>query len=191
MGDYQPFFPDGWRPAARNADCCHPVAVPTATDDGLSDWGEGAQFRRFQRHRVHGGASVATVAAVAAPKVPWADGLALLQRLPCPEWVTPERWERLVYHATMLSQDWGEQANALGWTTTDLFGCNPFPWVRRIDRNGLAITLADWCGPIRVRAMAADRIALEVDRGHRLHFYRFAPLGSVPIWVAYAQEGGP
>jgi hypothetical protein len=191
VGSYQPFFPDGWAAADQSDGCCQPVATPAATDDGLPDWGAGADFRQFQRERAAPATVVATVATVAAPRLPWIDGLALLKALPCPGWVAEDRWERLVYTALKLSAEWGEQAHALGWTTVDLFGCNPVPWAGRLDRNGLALTLADWHGPIQVRAVTTDKIALEVDHSNRLHFYRFERAGSVPLWVGYAQEGGP
>lgn len=191
MGSYQPFFPTGWRPAAPDADCCHAVAAHAATDDGLPDWGTGADFRQFQRQRAGGGASVATVATVAAPSLPWSNGLAQLRRLTRPAWVPLERWDRLIFEAVALSRDWGEQAHALGWDTLELFGCHPEPWKARVDRDGLALTLADWRGPIRVRAMTADAIVLEVDHGNTLRRTRFDRSGAVPIWIGYAQEGGP
>ena len=144
MGRYKPFFPNGWRPTAQDVDCCRTVAAPAATDDGLPDWGEGADFRRFQRERTPDAASVATVAAVAAPGLPWSDGLAALRLLPCPAWQTAGRWNRLVYTALNLSRDWGMQAHALGWGTLELFGCNPEPWAGRVDLDGVATTLANW-----------------------------------------------
>jgi hypothetical protein len=191
VGSYQPFFPNGRRPAAQDADCCRDVAAALATDDGFNDWGAGVDFRQFQRQRAAGRLAVANVATVAAPRLPWSNGLSLLRRLSCPAWLTTDRWERLVYEAGKLSNDWGDQAHALGWTTLDLFGCNPAPWASRLDRNGLVMTLVDWRGPIKVCAMTTDRIALEVDRGHRLHFYRSTLTGAVPLWIGYAQEGGP
>lgn len=191
MGDYQPFFPNGWQPAPNDADCCQPVAAIAATDDGLSDWGAGADFRRFQRQRATIGVGVAAVATVAAPSLPWGAGLAKLERLPCPDWLAPDRWERLVYEAVALSRDWGEQAHAFGWDALELFGCHPEPWKYRVDRDGLALTLADWRGPIRVRAITTDAITMEVDHGHIVRRTRFDRSGAVPLWIGYAPKGGP
>ena len=134
---------------------------------------------------------VATVAGVAAPRLPWAAGIEQLRVMPCPGWLPASQWERLVFVALELSRTWGAQAHALGWTEIDLFGCHTQPWKGRIDRNGLALSLAHWRGPIRVAAITDKAIALHVDHGQQLRFYHFDRAGSVPLWIGYAQEGGP
>lgn len=200
VGSYQPFDLSEWadaksagapqkgEPGARSATVAGAVAASVATSDAFPDWGKGADFRRFQRERE---GTVATVAAVATPRLPWADGVDLLKRLDQPRWMPYEQWERLVYIAVTLSRDWGAQAHSLGWSDIDLFGCNPEPWKGRVDRNGLAMLLYRWTGPIKVAAITDQSVALTVDHGHTLQFRHFERLGAVPLWVAFSQEGGP
>lgn len=199
-GSYQPFDLSQWVGAdtlatplkgvskALASTVATSVASSVAAQDSFPDWGKGADFRRFRRER---DGTVASVASVAAPRLPWADGLDILQRLPAPGWMPYEQWERLVYIAVSLSRDWGAQAHSLGWNEIDLFGCNLEPWKRRVDRNGLAMLLSRWSGPIKVAAITDQSVALTVDHGHTLQFRHFDRLGSVPIWVAFSQEAGP
>lgn len=180
-GNYKPFFPGGWKGATD--DRCQPVATPVAAT-GNAKLAEICGFLGSE-------ATVATVATIPAPSLPWSDGLNTLRRLPVPQWMTDDRWDRLVRTALTLSRDWGEQALAFGWTEIDLFGCNPEPWARRLDRDGLAVRLAEWGDPIAVRAISRQAIALAVDRGNILRFYHHERRGSVPLWVAYGQSSGP
>jgi hypothetical protein len=45
----------------------------------------------------------------------------------CPDHVDPSDWELAIGDARAFLSSWGEQAEALGWTTADLFGLAPVP----------------------------------------------------------------
>ena len=57
----------------------------------------------------------------------------------CPELVPGDRWHRCVEDGRRFLADWGEQADALGWTAKDLFGLHkppatPHPSYSRLSR---------------------------------------------------------
>jgi hypothetical protein len=57
----------------------------------------------------------------------------------CPELVPVDRWQLAVEDGRAFLTRWGEQANALGWTTRDLFGLDmpperPHPSYSRLSR---------------------------------------------------------
>jgi hypothetical protein len=63
---------------------------------------------------------------------------ALLQTK-CPALVPPNRWKACVEDGKRFLAKWGEQAEALGWTSADLFGLhsppdNPHPSYNRLSR---------------------------------------------------------
>ena len=45
----------------------------------------------------------------------------------CPDWVPAGRWQQCVEDGRAFLAQWGEQAEALGWTSRDLFGLFPVP----------------------------------------------------------------
>ena len=45
----------------------------------------------------------------------------------CPDHVPVERWEQAVEDGKRFLAKWGTQAEALGWTSADLFGLAPVP----------------------------------------------------------------
>jgi hypothetical protein len=57
----------------------------------------------------------------------------------CPDHVDIDRWQRAVADGQRFLSQWGEQAQALGWTSRDLFGLhtppdNPAQTYRRLSR---------------------------------------------------------
>jgi hypothetical protein len=74
----------------------------------------------------------------------FADAFAALERT-CPAYVDSERWQQCLADARRFLANWGHQAEALGWTTEDLFElhqppANPHPSYQRLaryDRTGL------------------------------------------------------
>src|ERR1700738_1683947 len=80
----------------------------------------------------------------------------------CPDHVPVERWEQAVEDARRFLATWGEQAEALGWSSSDLFGLhtppeNPRPSYRRLsryDETGL-IWLLEGCEVLAVTATTA------------------------------------
>jgi hypothetical protein len=66
------------------------------------------------------------------------DVLAALERR-CPDFVPLDRWRRALIDGRRFLSQWGEQAEALGWTAIDVFGLHeppaePHPSYRRLSR---------------------------------------------------------
>jgi hypothetical protein len=68
----------------------------------------------------------------------WAEGLARLRVMPCPEGVNETRWRQAVDNAGLFADQWAANANSLGWDTHDIYG---------VDRNKpeATIHMADSC----------------------------------------------
>ena len=69
----------------------------------------------------------------ASQKLSFQDVLAVLESR-CPDHVDADRWHRAVADGKRFLATWGEQAQALGWTSADLFGLHdppekPRPWL--------------------------------------------------------------
>jgi hypothetical protein len=45
----------------------------------------------------------------------------------CPEWIDLDSWQQAVEDGRCFLSQWGEKAQALGWTVKDLFGLAPVP----------------------------------------------------------------
>ena len=57
---------------------------------------------------------------------PYASELAAL-RAKCPAHVPEDRWRQAIEDATAFVSEWGERAQAFGWTARELFGLHPVP----------------------------------------------------------------
>jgi hypothetical protein len=111
--------------------------------------------------------------------------LAALERR-CPDEVDPDDWELAVEDGRRFLARWGEQAEALGWTSKDLFGLapipeNPAPTYRRLSRydpTGL-VWLLRGCAVVAL----TDRTAAIQHATGNITIYRrhnkpaFGPLG--------------
>ncbi|GEP06620.1 hypothetical protein [Methylobacterium oxalidis] len=85
----------------------------------------------------------------------WHDGLAVLspERVPCPGY-SPADWATVFGNALAFLDTFGEQADALGWSTADLFGVHHTAGIIRVDCCGaLVLTVG---GPVRF--ITADEI---------------------------------
>jgi hypothetical protein len=88
----------------------------------------------------------------------------------CPDLVPIDRWQLAVQDGRRFLAQWGEQAQALGWTTKDLFGLLPVPEhakpgfnrLSRYDETGL-IWLLD---SRRVIALSKDTAAIQSPSGN-------------------------
>ncbi len=110
----------------------------------------------------------------------WREGLANLSIIAPPPGMSPRRWERVRADAGALGETWAVTALALGWREVDLWGCNPYPSARRLDRNGLAMLLGG-----RSVAAFTDTVASILCRGgNRLSYYRAPLAGAVLLWEA-------
>jgi len=94
----------------------------------------------------------------------------------CPAYIEPARWQQAVEDGRRLLAAWGEQAEALGWTATDLFGLhqspdNPHPnydRLSRYDATGLCWLLLDR----PVVALDAETATIRCASGATLTYYR-------------------
>ena len=68
----------------------------------------------------------------------WVAGSARLSGMSCPTTVEAKRWLQLQTDARCFVDQWSIQAAALGWSTLDVFGCDPVHPADRHDRGGLA-----------------------------------------------------
>jgi hypothetical protein len=88
----------------------------------------------------------------------------------CPDLVPVDRWQQAVADGKTFLAQWGEQAQALGWTARDLFGLLTVPEhakpsfnrLARYDETGL-IWLLDGR---RVVALSEDRAAIQSPSGN-------------------------
>jgi hypothetical protein len=77
-------------------------------------------------------------------QTPYRDAFKALESR-CPEYVPPERWQRAVTDSRLFLGRWGRQAEALNWTSGDLFGLHEPPTnphasynrLSRLDATGL------------------------------------------------------
>ena len=137
-------------------------------------------------------ATLATLAGGDAQILPWTAELKRFTDQPCPPGLRPEYWDELTHEAWTVSREWGRQALDAGWSSMDLFGCNPvpFPFARRVDRDGLVMALVGLMTPTKVVEITPAGAMLR-DRQSTLFFRRRAVPGTVHLWEAYAMSSGP
>lgn len=169
---------------------------PLAAVNSVWAWGdpepEPAENRRSSRPVEPTLATLATIAGDTPEKLPWADDLERFGDTACPSGVRPDYWDELTQEAWTVSRDWGQQALDLGWSSLDLFGCNPvpFPFARRIDRDGLVMASVGLLTAVRIVSLSADGAELR-DQHSTMRFYRRLTAGAVHLWEAFAMHGGP
>jgi hypothetical protein len=96
----------------------------------------------------------------------WAEGLARLCVMPCPEGVSEIRWRQVVDDAGRFADNWAAKASALGWTAIDIFGVDRRKPEAAIHTAGLIWLL----GENRIIAISADAVAVETSGGARQSF---------------------
>jgi hypothetical protein len=125
-------------------------------------------------------------AAKTAKVIPFAHVLDTLERR-CPAHVEAERWQQCVEDARRFLASWGDQAEALGWTSAELFGlhkppANPHPSYSRLSRYDCTGLLWLLQGR-RVVALTDDTAAIQNPSTGNVLTYRktrkpaFGPLG--------------
>jgi hypothetical protein len=93
-----------------------------------------------------------------------------LAALPCPDDVSPARWEGIRAGALRFAREWAGQAIALGWTFDEIFAsAEPFA-------NGSLQGAAWFIGDSTVTAVTADAITLRTEGGATQRVYRRAGL---------------
>jgi hypothetical protein len=105
---------------------------------------------------------------------PYASALASL-RAKCPPYVPEDRWRQAIADATTFATKWGAEAQALGWTASELFGLHPVPEqpapydrLARLDDLGLIWLLRG--RPVTV--LTSTEAVILCHSGATLKFYR-------------------
>jgi hypothetical protein len=96
----------------------------------------------------------------------------------CPDHVEAGRWHQAVEDGRHFLAQWGDRAEALGWTAVDLFGLHdpperPHPSYRRLSRHDATglVWLLHGCD---VTAITADTAVIATPNGGSLSFYKSA-----------------
>jgi hypothetical protein len=109
------------------------------------------------------------------PSGPYGQLLAALQSK-CPELVEPNHWQQAIRDADSFLQQWGAQADWLGWTARELFGLHPVPErpspsyrrLSRYDETGLVWLLRGRA----VVALTATEAVMRCPSGSTLMYRR-------------------
>lgn len=163
------------------------LAERCVSPDAFEMSAEAKAFRDFCVNRASALATLATLAGVSE----WAQGVHDLIALPCPAFHSGVEWDIMSWRVYSFATEWADDGLSYGWTMLDMFGCNPDPSVRRVDRNGVAMSLARMLSPLTVAAVDADAWHFADQRGSLLRFTRMALSGQVPMWTAYSARAGP
>jgi hypothetical protein len=133
---------------------------------------ETAVLRGSAGGHLHGVADVASVAA-------WSSSIEAVRGATPPGNWRGWEWRRLIADARALVANWGDDLVAEGWSTLDVFGVNPDPRARRLDRVGLCMFLKG-CA---VEAIDANTALIRVSAAD-LHTFdrRLVARGGVPFW---------
>ena len=171
------------------------VATLATAQETVADFAmvpETAENRQFSGFVGH---SLATIATIAVPAVenryPFDADLAAFIAQPCPPGIRPETWDEITGETDAVRQRWADHAIGLGWTSLDLFGCNPNPFARRVDRDGLVASITGLLTPVRITSITAANAELTPFRGAPMKYHRMYRPGQVHLWEAYRMEGGP
>ncbi len=103
----------------------------------------------------------------------------------CPDFVEPADWQQAVEDGRRFLAQWGDQAQALGWTPRDLFGLHqvpdkPAPSYRRLsryDQTGLIWLLQGRT----VVALTTDTAAIQGSNGNLTVYRRHNKPGLGPL----------
>jgi hypothetical protein len=99
----------------------------------------------------------------------WADTFAAISQASAPGDFTPERWQDTLDGMLRFCNEWAGRAVALGWQAGEVFSLDLVAPAARVDRRGLALSLA---GGARVVGMDVDGADIEMRSGSHLRFYR-------------------
>lgn len=163
------------------------LAADSYCMDAFEASAKAEDFRRFRTDRREALATLATLAGGNG----WAQGVHDLVALPCPAFHSPSEWDTLCWRVYSFAIEWADDGLRYGWTMLDMFGCNPDPSARRVDRNGVAMSLGRMLSPLTVAAVDTDAWHFADQRGSLLRFTRMDRIGQVPMWIAYRARAGP
>jgi hypothetical protein len=78
-----------------------------------------------------------------------------------------------------------------GWSPLDLFGCNPDPYARRVDRDGLVACIVGFSTPMKLTELTAPWAVLADMNGVTMRWRPGGRQGQVFLWDAYSMASGP
>jgi hypothetical protein len=114
-------------------------------------------------------------------KIPtdWTAGLLAIADKPSPVTIKPNRWLQFRGDASRFVDQWGGQAAALGWSTLDVFGCDPTHPADRFDTMGLVWMIAD----AEIVAMGPEVVNLRNASGTRQRIWKCPVVnGRILVW---------
>jgi hypothetical protein len=107
------------------------------------------------------------------------DKLAALIAMDPPTGFSPARWSRIIDAAGVFLDKWAAEADRLGWSDLDVFGCDPAAPDARFDCMGVTL-LCDRCEIVGIDETGAD---LLTNTGARQRYRRHPmPAGTIPVW---------
>jgi hypothetical protein len=109
------------------------------------------------------------------------EGAARLRRGTHPAGVLPDQWARVQFAGEVLTAGWARQAAALGWSETDLYGCQLGPFPLAVP-GGVVVEAVRH--DAEVCALTTDTATLRFrdGTGHRYIYRDTLPEGMAPLW---------
>jgi hypothetical protein len=99
----------------------------------------------------------------------WADTFAAISQASAPRGFEPERWQETLDGMLRFCDEWAGRAAALGWQPSEVFSLDLVATHARVDRRGLALSLA---GGARVVGIDVNGADVQMPSGSHLRFYR-------------------
>jgi hypothetical protein len=109
------------------------------------------------------------------------EGAARLRRMKPPAGIVPDQIERVQFAGEVLTAGWARQAAALGWSETDLYGCQLGPFPLAVP-GGVVVEAVRH--DAEVCALTTDTATLRFrdGTGHRYIYRDTLPEGMAPLW---------
>ena len=111
----------------------------------------------------------------------WSEGCRSLPATPPASGFSAERWQRIIDAADSFLDRWADIAIACGWSTLDVFGCDPDRPNARFDCMGVVLLL-DRCRIVAVDEAGADLVTTTGGVARQRFRRRPLPMGTVPLW---------
>jgi len=133
---------EGWAARPHSEPVYNPYLRPFGPFEGSPssrNWGKGARGRSASPEKPPLGAPSK---ATKGPQT-WQDGLNRLVQCTAPKGVSSWAWTQAIRRAVAFCNDWGDQAQACGWTEEALFGLHPESPLLRFDAMGVSFLCED------------------------------------------------
>ena len=110
--------------------------------------------------------------------IEWRNGMRRLERRRPITGFDDHRWAHFIGSSQWFLDQWGARAEALGWTTLDLFGAHPLAPAARFDCAGLLILL----GAATVQGLDRHGADILTGPGFVLRYRKPCAGGGVALW---------